>query len=113
MDEEDLVKERLRCKQKEEEVTKRSTQESKRITELTRAEKNREWRMKKEKEVSEPNWRKVEERVRAELNCPCCGKEMAPPWKIFQCRDGHVICEECWDQRNIKVIYLNKLLSNS
>eukprot|EP00090_Calanus_glacialis_P020853 TRINITY_DN32188_c0_g1_i1.p1 TRINITY_DN32188_c0_g1~~TRINITY_DN32188_c0_g1_i1.p1 ORF type:complete len:114 (+),score=24.49 TRINITY_DN32188_c0_g1_i1:131-472(+) len=113
MDEEDLVKERLRCKQKEEEVIKRTKHEGKRITELTRAEKNREWRMKKEQEFSEPNWRKVEERVRAELNCPCCDKEMAPPWKIFQCRDGHVICGECWDQRNIKVIYFEKLSYNS
>ena len=68
MDEEDLVKERLRCKQKEEEVIKRTKHEGKRICQLTRAEKNREWRMKKEQEVSEPNWRKVEERVWSELN---------------------------------------------
>ena len=85
MDEEDLVKDRLRSKQKEEEVAKRTKLDDKRITELTRAEKNREWRMKKENEVSETNWRKVEDSVRKELNCPCCGLEMAPPWKIFQC----------------------------
>jgi DNA-binding transcriptional regulator PaaX len=74
MDEEDLVKDRIRSKQKEEEVAKRTKLDDKRITELTRAEKNREWRMKKENEVSETNWRKVEDRVRKELKWLLLGK---------------------------------------
>jgi hypothetical protein len=41
MDEEDLVKDRLRSKQKEEEVAKRTKLDDKIITELTRAEKQR------------------------------------------------------------------------
>jgi len=103
MDEEDLVKEKVRCKQKEDEVSKRMREDSKKISEMTRTEKNKAWRMRKEQEVPETNWRNVEERVHSELNCPCCGIEMAPPLRIYQCRDGHVVCEECWDQRNVKV----------
>ena len=106
MDEEDLVKDRLRSKQKEEEQIKRFKQDEKKRSELTRAEKNKEWRMKKGQERSELNWRKIEANVRTELNCPSCRVEMAPPWRIFQCRDGHVICEECWNQADPKVIYV-------
>ena len=103
MDEEDLVKEKVRCKQKEDAVSKKMREDSKKISEMSRAEKNKAWRMRKEQEVPETNWRNVEERVHSELNCPCCGIEMAPPRRIYQCRDGHVVCEECWDQRNVKV----------
>jgi len=27
--------------------------------------------------------------------CPVCFEEMAPPTRIFQCRNGHLICETC------------------
>merc|ERR1719507_1736628 len=27
--------------------------------------------------------------------CPVCLEEMAPPTRIFQCRNGHLICEPC------------------
>merc|ERR1711971_168203 len=27
--------------------------------------------------------------------CPVCLEEMAPPARIFQCRNGHLICETC------------------
>ena len=30
--------------------------------------------------------------------CPVCFNEMAPPTKIFQCSNGHHICETCKDQ---------------
>ena len=29
------------------------------------------------------------------LECPVCLEEMKPPKKIFQCSNGHVICELC------------------
>jgi len=29
------------------------------------------------------------------LECPVCFEEMAPPTRIFQCRNGHLICEPC------------------
>ena len=34
-------------------------------------------------------------RVRDLLECPVCLEEMKPPKKIFQCSNGHVICELC------------------
>jgi len=27
--------------------------------------------------------------------CPVCLEEMAPPTRIFQCRNGHLLCETC------------------
>ena len=33
--------------------------------------------------------------VLASLECPICTEEMKPPRKIFQCMNGHVICELC------------------
>jgi len=27
--------------------------------------------------------------------CPVCFNEMVPPTRIFQCRDGHLVCETC------------------
>jgi len=103
MDEEEQVKDRIRCKQQEETFAKRCKQDEKRKQEMTRAEKNKEWRMKKEKEGVDVNWRKVEERVRGELCCPSCQRDMAPPGKIYQCRDGHVVCEECWNRTDLKI----------
>ena len=29
--------------------------------------------------------------------CPICFYEMVPPVRIFQCRDGHLVCETCKD----------------
>lgn len=48
-----------------------------------------------------------EERIAAEMRtphtnnrpevpeCPVCFNEMVPPTRIFQCRDGHLVCETC------------------
>ena len=102
MDEEDIVKEKVRCKQREDEECKRQRQDSKRINEMTRAEKNRAWRMRKEEECGS-NWRNVECQVRAQLSCPGWGEEMSSPCKIYQCRDGHIVCEQCWEERSLKV----------
>ena len=33
--------------------------------------------------------------ARKELECPICMEIMAPPSRIFQCKQGHVICEVC------------------
>ena len=30
-----------------------------------------------------------------EFECSVCLEEMRPPTKIFQCRNGHVMCEAC------------------
>ena len=33
--------------------------------------------------------------------CPVCFGEMIPPMKIFQCINGHSLCEECKDNENV------------
>jgi len=33
--------------------------------------------------------------TRAELECPVCLEEMKPPRRIWQCSDGHIICDFC------------------
>ena len=31
------------------------------------------------------------------LSCPVCFEQMKPPKKIFQCSNGHALCEQCKD----------------
>ena len=33
--------------------------------------------------------------------CPVCFVEMVPPMKIFQCINGHSLCENCKDNKNV------------
>jgi len=33
--------------------------------------------------------------TRSELECPVCLEEMRPPRRIWQCSDGHAVCEFC------------------
>ena len=57
------MKEKVRNKQKEDEESRRVKADSKRLTEMTRAEKNKAWRMRQEEKMMN-NWREVECRVR-------------------------------------------------
>jgi len=41
-------------------------------------------------------------RVRDLLECPVCLEEMKPPKKIFQCSNGHVICELCKNNPEVR-----------
>jgi len=41
-------------------------------------------------------------RVRELLECPVCLEEMRPPKKIFQCSNGHVICEHCKNNPEVR-----------
>ena len=34
--------------------------------------------------------------------CPVCFCEMVPPMKIFQCLNGHALCEECKDNEHVR-----------
>ena len=36
------------------------------------------------------------------LECPVCLEEMRPPVKIFQCSNGHALCEHCKDNPHVK-----------
>ena len=33
--------------------------------------------------------------------CPVCFVEMVPPMKIFQCINGHSLCENCKENKNV------------
>lgn len=35
------------------------------------------------------------ETTKSELECPVCMEEMRPPRRIWQCSDGHAVCEFC------------------
>jgi len=37
----------------------------------------------------------IVEKTRSELECPVCLEEMKPPRRIWQCSDGHPLCENC------------------
>lgn len=37
----------------------------------------------------------IVEKTRSELECPVCMEEMKPPRRIWQCSDGHPLCENC------------------
>ena len=55
--------------------------------------------MEKHAEEKEKNTEEKEAtptRNRPEVpECPICFDEMVPPIRIFQCRDGHLVCETC------------------
>jgi hypothetical protein len=40
------------------------------------------------------------------LECPICTEEMKPPRKIFQCSNGHVICELCKINPQVVILYI-------
>jgi len=42
------------------------------------------------------------DRVRELIECPVCLEEMRPPKKIFQCSNGHVICELCKNNPEVR-----------
>ena len=41
------------------------------------------------------------------VECPVCMEEMKPPKKIFQCSNGHVICEHCKNNPEVRVYKVN------
>lgn len=38
----------------------------------------------------------------SELECPVCLEEMRPPVRIWQCKDGHALCDNCKQNPRIK-----------
>lgn len=95
------------------EVVRRS---SSREGEDDRMQRNREWRERREaerrleeglieeveeseeddsEEEEDSDWEEWIQEMRLEFVCPGCGREMAPPVEIWQCKDGHAICDQC------------------
>jgi len=77
-----------------------------------RIKKNRDRRLKKEKEEQKVEVEKkvVEAKEEKELQrsmasifkCPLCDITMSPPRKIYQCIDGHILCQDCRRSEKIK-----------
>merc|ERR1719244_1282005 len=44
----------------------------------------------------------VVDSTKTELECPVCMEEMKPPRRIWQCSDGHPICEICKKKPEVK-----------
>ena len=83
--------------------------------------KNREWREKREnsrnatpvaeKELETVMNKGLTNMVLTELLCPFCHEEMCPPTRVYQCEDGHNLCNKCKDRDDMKKS-LNKHYSN-
>eukprot|EP00091_Calanus_sinicus_P017637 TRINITY_DN38130_c0_g1_i1.p1 TRINITY_DN38130_c0_g1~~TRINITY_DN38130_c0_g1_i1.p1 ORF type:complete len:101 (-),score=19.74 TRINITY_DN38130_c0_g1_i1:69-371(-) len=39
---------------------------------------------------------------RAEFLCPICADMMSPPTRIWQCGEGHILCQDCRNHPDIK-----------
>ena len=72
------------------EEKRRSKKKQERQEEMKRIKLEKKMRTIKEKEALE-----IKEVLDTSLECPICTEEMKPPRKIFQCANGHVICEIC------------------
>ena len=46
-------------------------------------------------EPSSGSWQPDFALWKSEFECPICFEEMRPPTRIWQCVDGHAICEAC------------------
>ena len=95
MEEEHVVKEEMKAKEKESKVIKDRLEEERRLEESERAVRNREWRMKREREEGcQGVGGSLEEVLVAELVCSNC---QAGLWTgpIHQCINGHLACSYC------------------
>ena len=56
-------------------------------------------RLQEEERLEADRVSRVEASLRGQLEqlfrCPHCPAVMAPPARIFQCRDGHTLCQQC------------------
>ena len=78
-----------------------------------RKNKNKEWRVKREnsrngtpiieKKANTVTKQGLQNMVLTELLCPFCHEEMCPPTKVYQCEDGHNLCDKCKDRDDMKV----------
>ena len=107
LDEEEVLKEEVRSRRREEGRGRERREEERRVVELSRAERNREWRRRKEEEQEEgPS--PVEERegvlelaLLRELECLGCGGSLVAPQPVLQCLGGHVACTDCRDRGKV------------
>jgi len=67
-----------------------------------RKRKNKEWRERRSASNSQVDLTNASAPVPplsslllTELTCPFCQEDMAPPGEIWQCREGHSLCQKC------------------
>ena len=107
---------KMRQKMMNEEEAKFRKKEMDAKLKMDRIEKNKEWRDRKRvengvtekygsEEGSVATRKCIEWMVKSELKCCSCFQAMSPPLKIYQCEEGHNICQQCRYQTGIKVIY--------
>lgn len=82
-----------------------------------RVKKNRERRLRKEAEDKkeedkllegmtlqrDKDDQKKKQALLAQFLCPECGASLLPPEPIFQCEDGHMMCQACRHNETVKV----------
>ena len=80
-----------------------------------RIKKNRERRLRKEEEEREeelkfaqpetisPGDKMLVKSLKSHFQCPICEEIMSPPSAIYQCEDGHILCQHCKKNPDIKV----------
>jgi len=89
-----------RYKREREEVENRYQKDIEKISQESQAEEESLLAsLRDTKLVLARNGERVEAEVieqgRGELECPVCMEEMKPPRRIWQCSDGHPVCEFC------------------
>lgn len=69
---------------------------------VKRRKKNKEWRERRSSSNSQVDVTSASAPVPplsslllTELICPFCQEDMAPPGEIWQCREGHSLCQKC------------------
>ena len=61
-----------------------------------RAERNRQRR-------EEYEWEEIEADLVDEITCPICKELMFPPRQVYQCGEGHILCQYCVGKDGPKV----------
>ena len=104
MEETKKIRMKMRQKQMMEAEEKFRKKEMNKKVQNERIEKNKKWRDRKRSEYGDTELsdegsiasRKcIEWMVRSELKCCSCQQDMSPPLKIYQCGEGHSVCQQC------------------
>jgi len=104
MEETKKIRMKMRHKTAMEEEDKFRRKEMEKKNQIERIEKNKEWRDKKKREYGDmelsdegsiASRKCIEWMVRSELKCSSCQQDMSPPLKIYQCGEGHSVCQQC------------------
>ena len=85
-----------------------------------RIKKNRERRLRREDQESIEHLDNIEKEsqvnledtklaktLKSHFKCPICEDLMSPPSPIYQCEDGHILCQHCKKNPDIKVQVLH------